>query len=114
MATLVAQKITQAGLKPVYSAAAAAGDLLTNTGIQYFHVKNGSGLSVTASVVPVITIVIDPLLGSLVKETATLILAAGEEGFLGPFEVDAFNSATGTLEINYTAVASVTIAALYI
>jgi hypothetical protein len=65
-------------------------------------------------VVPVVTTVIDPLLGTLIKETATLILAAGEEGFLGPFEVDAFNSAAGTLEIDYTAVTSVTIAALYI
>ena len=47
-------------------------------------------------------------------EDVKLILAAGEEGFLGPFEVDAFNSAAGTLEIDYTAVTSVTIAALYI
>jgi hypothetical protein len=114
MATLVAQKITQAGLKPVYASASADGDLLTNTGIQYFHIKNGSGGSVTASVVPVVTTVIDPLLGTLTKETASLILAAGEEGFLGPFEVDAFNSAAGTLEIDYTAVTTVTVAALYI
>tara|TARA_R110000796_G_scaffold93998_1_gene198713 strand:- start:2931 stop:3275 length:345 start_codon:yes stop_codon:yes gene_type:complete len=114
MATLVAQKITQAGLKPVYATATAAGDLLVNTGIQYFHVKNGSGVSVTASVIPVVTLVTDPLLGVLVKETATLILAAGEEGFLGPFENDAFNSPTGTIELEYTAVTSVTVAALYI
>tara|TARA_R110000764_G_scaffold10226_1_gene31560 strand:+ start:4022 stop:4366 length:345 start_codon:yes stop_codon:yes gene_type:complete len=114
MATLIAQKITQAGLKPTYAAATATGDLLANTGIQYFHVKNGSGVSITASVVPVTTTFVSPLLGVLVKETATLILAAGEDGFLGPFEVDAFNSSTGTIEIDYTAAASVTLAALYI
>ena len=114
MATLTAQQITQAGLKPVYAAAAVAGDKVLNTGIQYFHVKNASAVSVTSSVTPVITTVIDPLLGTLVKETATLILGAGEEGFLGPFETEAFNSTTGTIEIKYTAVTSVTTAALYI
>jgi hypothetical protein len=114
MATLIAQKITQAGIQPVYAAASAAGDLLANTGIQYFHVKNGSGISITASVVPVTTTFTSPLLGVLVKETATLVLAAGEDGFLGPFEVDAFNSITGTIEVEFTAVTTVTVAALYI
>tara|TARA_B100000497_G_C7686549_1_gene416250 strand:- start:1084 stop:1431 length:348 start_codon:yes stop_codon:yes gene_type:complete len=115
MATLTAQQITQSGLKPVYAAADVAGDLVLNTGIQYFHIKNESGVSVTSTVTPVITTVVDPSLGILVKETPTLILAAGEEGFLGPFETEAFNnSTTGTIEIEYTAVASVTVAALYI
>ena len=114
MATLTAQQISQSGLKPVYASAAVAGDLVINTGIQYFHVKNGSGVSVTSTVTPVITTVVDPLLGTLVKETATLILGAGEEGFLGPFETEAFNSTDGTVEIEYSAVASVTVAALYI
>ena len=114
MATLTAQQISQSGLKPVYAAAAVAGDLVINTGIQYFHVKNGSGVSVTSTVTPVITTVVDPLLGTLVKETATLILGAGEEGFLGPIETEAFNSTDGTVEIEYSAVASVTVAALYI
>ena len=114
MALLTAQQITQAGLKPVYTAATLAGDTLVNTGIQYFHIKNGGVVSVTSSVVPVITTVVDPLLGTLVKETASLILAAGQEGFLGPFETNAFNNAAGQLTLNYTASTSVTVAALYI
>ena len=114
MALLTAQQISQSGLIPVYSAADVAGDTLVNTGIQYFHIKNGSAVSVTATVIPVVTTVKDPLLGELTKENATLVLAAGEEGFLGPYEIDAFNSPTSTIEINYTAVTSVTIAALYI
>ena len=114
MAILAAQQITQTGLKPVYTAATLAGDIIINTGIQYFHVKNGSGVSVTLSVIPVVTTVIDPLLGVLVKETASLTLAAGEAGFLGPFETNAFNNASGQLTINYTSVTTVTVAALYI
>ena len=65
MATITAQKITQAGLEPVYAAAASAGDKVLNTGIEYFHVKNASGSSVTSTVTPVITTVVDPLLGCL-------------------------------------------------
>jgi hypothetical protein len=114
MATLIAQKISQSGLKPVYSSASALGDLLVNTGIQYFHIKNGSNISITSSVVPITETFISPLFGVLVKETAALTLGSGEDGFLGPFEVDAFNSATGTIEIEFTAVTSITIAALYI
>tara|TARA_R110001606_G_scaffold382043_1_gene543585 strand:+ start:1206 stop:1550 length:345 start_codon:yes stop_codon:yes gene_type:complete len=114
MAILIAQKITQSGLNPVYTAALAAGDVLVNTGIQYFHVKNESGSSVTASVTPVISTVIDPLLGTLVKEIASLTLTAGQAGFLGPFETDAFNSPTGQLTLTYTAVTNITVAALYI
>ena len=77
MATLTAQQITQSGLKPVYAAAAVAGDLVIKYRNSIFHVKNGSGVSVTSTVTPVITTVVDPLLGTLVKETATLILGAG-------------------------------------
>ena len=91
-----------------------AGNIIVNTGIEYFHVKNGSAISVTASVTPVISTVIDPELGTLVKEVASLTLTAGEAGFLGPFETEAFNSPTGQLTLTYTAVTSLTVAALYI
>jgi len=114
MAIIVAQKILQSGLIPTYSAASAGGDKLINTGIQYFHIKNDSGVTITASVVPVVTIFIDPVLGKLIKQTASLVLTAGQSGFLGPFETGAFNDTQGFITITCTATASVTIAALYI
>ena len=114
MATLTAQQISQAGLKPTYITPAAAGDLLANTAKQFFHVQNDSGATITATVVPVVTTVIDPLLGTLVKENAVLSLTAGQEGFLGPFEVDAFNAADGTITITCSATTSVKLAALYL
>ena len=114
MATIVAQRILQSGLIPAYSAASAGGDKLINTGIQYFHIKNDSGVTITASVVPVVTIFIDPVLGKLIKQTASLVLTAGQSGFLGPFETGAFNDTQGFITITCTATASVTIAALYI
>jgi hypothetical protein len=114
MATIVAQRILQSGLIPTYSAASAGGDKLANTGVQYFHVKNTSGVTITANVVPVVTVYIDPVLGKLVKETASLVLTAGQSGFLGPFETGAFNDTQGYITITCTATASVTLAALYI
>jgi hypothetical protein len=113
MAIIVAQKILQSGLIPTYSAASVGGDKLINTGVQYFHVKNDSGVTITASVVPVVTVFIDPVLGRLIKQTATLTLTAGQSGFVGPFETGAFNDEQGYITITCTATTSVGIAALY-
>lgn len=114
MATIVAQKILQSGLIPTYSAASVSGDKLLNTGIEYFHVKNASGVTITANVVPVVTTYIDPVLGKLIKQTASLVLTAGQSGFLGPFETGAFNDPQGYITITCTATTSVSLAALYI
>lgn len=114
MATLTAQQISQAGLKPTTVTPAAAGDKLANTGKEFFFVENGSGSAITATVVPVVTTVQDPLLGILKKENSVLSLAAGEQGFLGPFEVDAFNDTSGNITITCSATASVKLAALFL
>ena len=68
MATLTAQQITQVGLKPTTVTPAVAGDKLSNTGKQFFHVENGGAAALTATVIPVVTTVVDPLLGTLTKE----------------------------------------------
>lgn len=114
MATLTAQQITQAGLKPATVTPDAGGDKLANTGEQFFHVENESGSSITATVVPVVTTVVDPLLGTLKKENAVLSLSAGEDGFLGPFEVDAFNDTDGNITITCSAQTSIKLSALYL
>jgi len=114
MAQLTAQQITQSGLKPTYVTPASAGDELVNTGVQFFHVQNNSGSSITATVIPAITTVIDPQLGTLVKENAVLSLATTEEGFLGPFETRAFNDTAGNIKITCSATASIKVAALYL
>tara|TARA_R110001599_G_scaffold339069_1_gene558443 strand:- start:6439 stop:6783 length:345 start_codon:yes stop_codon:yes gene_type:complete len=114
MAVLTAQQITQAGIKPTTVTPAVSGDTLKNTAIQFFHVQNASASTITATVVPVVTTVVDPLLGTLKKENAVLSLAAGEEGFLGPFEVDAFNDVNGNITITCSAQTSVKLSALYL
>ena len=57
---------------------------------------------------------IDPQLGTLVKENAVVTLAAGEEGFLGPFEVDAFNDPSGNITITCSVQTSVKLSVLYL
>ena len=115
MAQLTAQQITQAGLEPVYvTPTVTEGDKVANTGKQFFDVQNDSGSAITATVVPEITTVVDPLLGTLKKENAVLNLAAGEEGFLGPFETKAFNDSSGNIKITCSAVSSVKLAALFL
>ena len=114
MALLTAQKIVQTGLVATYAAASSGGDTLVNTGIQFFHVKNASAATVTGTVTPVISTVVDPLLGNLTKNSAIIKLEAGAEGFLGPFETDAFNSPSGQIAFIFPVITGVTIAALYI
>ena len=114
MATLTAQQITQASVKPTTVTPAVGGDKLANTAIQFFHVANDGAVAITATIVPVVTTVVDPLLGTLTKENAVLSLAAGEEGFLGPFEVDAFNDTDGNITITCSAQTSVKLSALYL
>tara|TARA_R110000796_G_scaffold71848_1_gene162923 strand:- start:824 stop:1168 length:345 start_codon:yes stop_codon:yes gene_type:complete len=114
MAILTAQQITQASVKPTTVTPAVGGDKLANTAIQFFHVANDGAVAITATIVPVVTTVVDPLLGTLTKENAVLSLAAGEEGFLGPFEVDAFNDTDGNITITCSAQTSVKLSALYL
>jgi len=114
MATLTAQQIVQSGLVPTTVTPDGSGDKLANTGKEFFHITNDSGSALTATVVPVVTTVIDPDLGKLVKEDAVLSLAAGEDGFLGPFEVDAFNDTDGNITITCSVQSNIKLSALYI
>jgi len=114
MATLIAQQIIQAGLKPTTVIPTVGGDKLANTGIQFFHVINSGIVAMTASVIPIVTTVIDPLFGALTKENAILSLEASEEGYLGPFEVGAFNDVNGDITIICSVQTNIKLSALYI
>ena len=114
MAQLTAQRISQSGLEPTYVTPAVGGDQLANTGKEFFHVQNNGAVAMTATLVPYVTTYEDPSLGKLVKENAVLNLAAGEEGFLGPFEIAAFSSTDGNITITCSAQTSILVAALYL
>jgi hypothetical protein len=85
MATLTRQAVNEDGLDIVFASAAVGGDVVTNQdGKTIILVKNGSGGAITGT------------------------------GIMGPFKKTAFNNASNQIEVTYSGVTSVTIAALYI
>jgi hypothetical protein len=115
MPTLTRQVLGEDGLTASYVAAAGGGDQVVNTdGGTFLHIKNGSGGSITVTVAEQIsgTTVTDPNLGKLTKANATKAIAAGAEAFFGPFKKQGFNDVNGNIQITYSSVTSLTIAAL--
>jgi hypothetical protein len=115
MATLTRQVLSEDGLTATYVAASVSGDQVTNTdGATLLHIKNGGGAPITVTVAEQIsgTTVQDTSLGKLTKANATKTIANGAEAFFGPFKKGGFNDQDGNIQITYTAITSVTIAAI--
>lgn len=108
MANLVAQSIDADGLAAVYTAVTAADDFPTDNRT-FLHFKNTSGASVTVTVETTQTV------NDLAVADRTLVLPAGSEAFIGPFNPTTFRrSDTGKGRLTYSATASVSVAALLI
>lgn len=115
MATLTRQNLVEAGLTATYVAASGGGDQVDNSdGRTFLHIKNGSGGSITVTVAEQITgtTVEDPGLGTLTKSSIVKAIAASGEAFLGPFKKQAFNDVNSRIQITYSGVTSLTIAAI--
>lgn len=116
MATLSRQTLVEEGLTASYGAAAGGGDQVDNSdGLTVLHVKNGGGGSIDVTVAEQIaggTTVDSPTYGKLTKASVVKSVGAGAEAFIGPFKKAAFNDANNFIQITYSGVTSVTIAAL--
>ncbi|WP_298272227.1 hypothetical protein [Geobacter sp.] len=106
MAILAVQKVSQTGLAPAYLAADVAGDEWTNGGRSMLHVKNGSAAAVTVTIDSVKSC------DQGFDHDVQVSVPAGSERLIGPFEPRRFNNASGRCKASYSAVASVTVAAL--
>ena len=114
MATIQSQTIKTTGLKPVYVAASASGDLFTldNRGRTFLHVKNGAGSgSVTVTVNPQRTTAGSPSIGSVTVPAIAVTVPFGEDALIGGF-APAYINADGKISVTYSAVTSLTVAAL--
>jgi hypothetical protein len=111
MAKLTVQKITAAGLKPVYSAAAELGDTVDQSpGADVFlHVKNGAVAARTVTIEAKNTSKAVPNWGTLAAANIAVAIPAGEERMIGPFPFGPYSS---ELAITYSDEASVTLAAI--
>lgn len=114
MAELTLQQITEAGGAVTYSSAAEAGDTADNSGNTFLHIKNGSGGSITVTITAQTTTVENTIYGDLTKANASIAVEGSGEAFIGPFKPAAFNDTDSEIAITYSAVTSLTIAALYI
>lgn len=107
MATLTVQNLVgTTGVIPTYGAAAGGGDVFANDGKTMLHVKNGGGgaIDVTVNSIKACDQGSD-------HNLVVNVLNASEK-VIGPFDPGRFNNASGQVEVTYSGVTTVTVAAL--
>ena len=113
MATLTVQAIDlTTGLAPTFATAAAGGDEYANEGRTYLHVKNGGGAPITVTVTPTASVTDDPQFGRIVPAARAFTVTNGAERILPFFAPGGYNNANGRVAVTYSAVTSVTVAAI--
>lgn len=106
MALLNVQKASLTGLAPAFVAASAGGDSFVNDGKTVLHVKNGGASEIT------VTINSQQPCNYGFDHDVVVAVPAGGERIIGPFRQDRFNDANGQVAVTYSAVTSVTVAAI--
>lgn len=108
MATLTTQDITLDGIVPSYASAAGGGDEFVWDKYTFLHVKNGGGSSID------VTIASQASAGQgLAAADKVVAVGAGSEKFIGPFQEAAFEDINGKVQVSYSGVTTVTVAALH-
>lgn len=100
------------GLVPSYASAAGGGDTFVNDGKTMLHVKNGGGSPITLTITSQITSQDVPGLGPVDVANETYTVANGAERMIGFFSPSRFNNTSGQVAVGYSAVTSVTVAAI--
>lgn len=113
MAELTLQTIVEAGLEETFVAAAGGGDFFQNNEADVFlHVKNDDASDTTITVTAQDVVQAVPGFGDLTKADAVVVVTAGEERMIGPFPKQAFNDSAGDVQVTYSGVTSLTVAAV--
>jgi hypothetical protein len=104
MADLAVQTPTLSGVTVSYVSAAGGGDRFTNNGTTFLYFKStGAAISVTANSVTACDQGFD--------HDITVQITSTGETVVGPFPTARFNSADGKVDLTYTGVTGVTVAA---
>jgi hypothetical protein len=106
VATLSTQQVAITGGAVTYGSAAGGGDKVVPDGRTMLHVKNGGGSSITVTVV-----VPGSTYGQANPDVAVTVPNGGER-MIGPFPIEIADPADGLVAITYSAVTSVTVAAV--
>lgn len=96
-----------------YSSAAAGGDKFANAGSARFHVKNGGGSSITVTFLAGAANANECNFGVSGSSHAKVeTVPAGSDRLFGPFQRERFNDTDGYVNVTYSGVTTVTVAAL--
>lgn len=109
MADLAIQNVVETGANPSFAAAAAGGDAIANNleGEKTFlHVKNGHSASQT------VTVNSQKTCDMGFDHDLAVAVPAGGERLIGPLPDDRFNDSNGKVQITYSGVTALTVAAL--
>ena len=107
MATLSYKRVAYAGLDPAATAASGGGDIMPMNDRGFLVVKNGGGSAVTVT----IAVPGKNKFGSN-NPALTVSVPASAERYIGPMVADLHDPAVGGIAITYSAVTSVTVAAV--
>jgi hypothetical protein len=108
MAALTVQDVTRSGLTPTFAAATSTGDSFANNGSTFLYVKNGH----TAAQSVTVDSQYAPLPVGTAQSDAVVSVAAGGEALIGPFPTRSFNDADGLVQVTYSGVTALTVAAI--
>jgi len=109
MATLTVQDITDVGVAFTTTAAAGGGDAFANSeGRTTFLCLNQSGGALTVTIATAAT---DPTTGLAIADVS-LSVPNGSWAFFGPFPSGLYNDTNGLIQVTYSGVTSLTVAAL--
>lgn len=113
MAVLTVTEITEAGVADGAAAAAGGGDSFANPDDERTVLKviNGGGGSITVTITPAVVAATLPGFGAVTKANGGGSVGAGATRYFGPFP-KAYNDANGRVNVTYSGVTSVTVAAL--
>ena len=106
---LARQQLSDTGLAVAYSVAAVEGHSIENNGRVVLHVCNNSEEEI------IVTILSGYVRAGLKLANREVIIEAGKQKFIGPFATDIYNQSdggAGQIYVDYSAVESVTVAAL--
>ena len=106
MATLAIQQASPSGLALSAAAAAGGGDQYPNNGKTLLKVINGDGSSINVTITPSNTV------NGYTIAPIVVAVAGGATKYLGPYDPAYFNNSSGRVAVTYSAVTSVTVAAL--
>lgn len=113
MATLTVTDIERTGVDPAGAevAAAAGGDEFANDGKTFFRANNASAGSITVTFATVATQVRIPGFGEIALSNLQVSVPAGAVREIGPFPTGQFNDNGGKVQVTYSGVTSLTVAA---